>query len=166
MWLYGFGLGFLIVLIRGFGVWPDAVPFAWLERVVRAGFRHRRKRLRSNLVHALACDGEAVDAALVEVGAGVDARAEELAPAWRADRYRLFSDPVGEHLVWICRWDTPEAATKAARLIQATLSPRPDDPAYGTESRHTRVAANGETLLFINCADQQTLQSLLPLNNQ
>ncbi len=28
MWLYGFGLGFLIVLIRGFGVWADAVPFA------------------------------------------------------------------------------------------------------------------------------------------
>lgn len=28
MWLYGFGTGFLIVLIRAFGVWADAVPFA------------------------------------------------------------------------------------------------------------------------------------------
>ncbi len=28
MWLYGFGLGFLIMLIRAFGVWADAVPFA------------------------------------------------------------------------------------------------------------------------------------------
>jgi len=30
MWLYGFGVGFLIVLVRAFGVWPDAVPFAIL----------------------------------------------------------------------------------------------------------------------------------------
>jgi len=28
MWLYGFGLGFMIILIRAYGVWPDAVPFA------------------------------------------------------------------------------------------------------------------------------------------
>ena len=28
MWVYGFGTGFLIVLIRAFGVWADAVPFA------------------------------------------------------------------------------------------------------------------------------------------
>jgi electron transport complex protein RnfD len=28
MWMYGFFLGFLIVLIRAFGVWADAVPFA------------------------------------------------------------------------------------------------------------------------------------------
>ena len=27
-WLFGLGLGFLIVLIRAFGVWADAVPFA------------------------------------------------------------------------------------------------------------------------------------------
>jgi electron transport complex protein RnfD len=30
MWIYGFGTGFLIVLIRAFGVWADAVPFAVL----------------------------------------------------------------------------------------------------------------------------------------
>jgi electron transport complex protein RnfD len=30
MWVYGFGVGFLIVLIRAFGVWPDAIPFAVL----------------------------------------------------------------------------------------------------------------------------------------
>lgn len=28
MWVYGFGTGFIIVLIRAFGVWADAVPFA------------------------------------------------------------------------------------------------------------------------------------------
>jgi electron transport complex protein RnfD len=28
MWLYGFGTGFLIVLIRAYGIWPDAIPFA------------------------------------------------------------------------------------------------------------------------------------------
>lgn len=27
-WLYGLGIGFMIVLIRAYGVWPDAVPFA------------------------------------------------------------------------------------------------------------------------------------------
>jgi electron transport complex protein RnfD len=27
-WLYGLGIGFLIILIRAFGVWPDAIPFA------------------------------------------------------------------------------------------------------------------------------------------
>jgi electron transport complex protein RnfD len=30
MWNYGVGTGFLIVLIRAYGVWPDAVPFAVL----------------------------------------------------------------------------------------------------------------------------------------
>lgn len=30
MWLYGFGTGFLIILIRAFGVWHDSVPFAIL----------------------------------------------------------------------------------------------------------------------------------------
>ena len=30
MWLYGGSIGFLIVLIRAYGVWPDAVPFAVL----------------------------------------------------------------------------------------------------------------------------------------
>jgi len=29
-WIYGIGMGFLIVLIRAFGVWPDAIPFAVL----------------------------------------------------------------------------------------------------------------------------------------
>ena len=30
MWLYGFGAGFFVILIRAFGIWPDAVPFAVL----------------------------------------------------------------------------------------------------------------------------------------
>ena len=30
MWLYGIVTGFLVVLIRAFGIWPDAVPFAIL----------------------------------------------------------------------------------------------------------------------------------------
>ncbi len=29
-WIYGAGTGFLIVLIRAYGVWPDAIPFAVL----------------------------------------------------------------------------------------------------------------------------------------
>jgi electron transport complex protein RnfD len=30
MWVYGLGTGFLIVLIRAYGIWPDSVPFAVL----------------------------------------------------------------------------------------------------------------------------------------
>ncbi|MGK5091362.1 RnfABCDGE type electron transport complex subunit D [Deltaproteobacteria bacterium TL4] len=29
-WVYGFGVGFLIMLIRAYGIWPDSVPFAIL----------------------------------------------------------------------------------------------------------------------------------------
>ena len=27
-WIYGLGIGFMIMLIRAFGIWPDAIPFA------------------------------------------------------------------------------------------------------------------------------------------
>lgn len=30
MWIFGLGIGFLIILIRAYGIWPDAVPFAVL----------------------------------------------------------------------------------------------------------------------------------------
>ena len=30
MWLFGLGIGFLTILIRAYGIWPDAVPFAVL----------------------------------------------------------------------------------------------------------------------------------------
>ena len=30
MLIYGLGTGFLIILVRAFGIWPDAVPFAIL----------------------------------------------------------------------------------------------------------------------------------------
>ncbi|MHC4942824.1 MAG: RnfABCDGE type electron transport complex subunit D, partial [Planctomycetota bacterium] len=30
MWIYGLGTGLLIILIRAYGIWPDAVPFAVL----------------------------------------------------------------------------------------------------------------------------------------
>lgn len=52
MWVYGFGVGFLILLIRAHGIWPDAVPFAivlmnavtplldlWRPRVLALGGR-------------------------------------------------------------------------------------------------------------------------------
>lgn len=29
-WIFGAGLGFMVILIRAFGIWPDAVPFAVL----------------------------------------------------------------------------------------------------------------------------------------
>jgi electron transport complex protein RnfD len=30
MWIFGLGIGFLTILIRAYGIWPDAVPFAVL----------------------------------------------------------------------------------------------------------------------------------------
>lgn len=88
--------------------------------------------------------------------------AEPLVPSWRGDRYRLFSNASGDHLIWICTWSTPQAAAQAAQLIQNTLSPRPDHPSFGTEARHTMIIARDNNTLFLNCADPETPQGLLP----
>jgi hypothetical protein len=93
-------------------------------------------------------------------------QAGAVAHLWRGDRYRLFANPAGEHLVWICTWATPEAASGAARLIENTLSPGPGHPAIGREPRHTRVTTRGHSTIFLNCADPATLQQLLPPDHQ
>jgi len=41
---YGFGTGFLIVLIRAYGIWPDAVPFAVLLMNVMGPLLDRMRR--------------------------------------------------------------------------------------------------------------------------
>jgi 16S rRNA (adenine1518-N6/adenine1519-N6)-dimethyltransferase len=67
------------------GVGPDPATFA----LVRAGFRHRRKTLRKNLV-AAGLDGAAVDAALAAEGLDAQVRAEVLDLAtWRTFAARL-----------------------------------------------------------------------------
>lgn len=86
--------------------------------------------------------------------------AEGVAPAWRGDRYRLFTTGNGDHLFWICRWANPEAAAAAADIIRNTLPPAPPDPAFGTEARHTRIITSGATTRYFNCADADTLQLL------
>ncbi len=51
MWIYGAGTGFLIVLIRAFGVWPDAVPFAvLLMNVVNPLLDRLRPRVRQGVI--------------------------------------------------------------------------------------------------------------------
>jgi len=42
--IYGFGTGFLIVLIRAYGIWPDAVPFAILLMNVMSPLLDRIRR--------------------------------------------------------------------------------------------------------------------------
>jgi electron transport complex protein RnfD len=47
MWVYGFGVGFLIMLIRAFGIWHDAVPFAiLLMNILSPLLDHLRPRVR------------------------------------------------------------------------------------------------------------------------
>ena len=87
-------------------------------------------------------------------------QSEKVSPLWRGDRYRLFTTGTGDHLVWVCQWATPEAAGYAADLIRNTLSPTPADPALGLEPRHTAITTTGTTLLFLNCADAATLDSI------
>ncbi len=60
---------------------PDDVDAAFLERVVRAAFSHRRKMMRTNLVSELGLDPERVADALTGVAGHARARAEELTPA-------------------------------------------------------------------------------------
>jgi 16S rRNA (adenine1518-N6/adenine1519-N6)-dimethyltransferase len=81
------------VLAMRFREPPDGVPFEWLERVGRAGFAHRRKLLRSNLVGALSLDAPRVESALSDAGVATTVRAEELEPdVWRRVAERLEPD--------------------------------------------------------------------------
>ncbi|NNC90289.1 MAG: hypothetical protein HKN82_17670 [Akkermansiaceae bacterium] len=81
---------------------------------------------------------------------------EALGPAWRADRYGIFQSDGGEHLLWISIWSGEEAAIRMAALLQGQVTP--DDPA----GRHQRVRRDGTTVTFANCADEFTLDELLP----
>ncbi len=59
---------------------PGDVDEAFVERVVRGGFAHRRKFLKTNLAAALGVDAAGVETAMAAVGAGPKTRAEELLP--------------------------------------------------------------------------------------
>ena len=82
--------------------------------------------------------------------------AAAIGPAWRADRYSFYQDDAGQHICWISLWADEETAARVARLLQGRVTP--DDPA----GRHERVTHNGVTVIFANCADEITLDELLP----
>ncbi len=84
-------------------------------------------------------------------------QAQVLALLWRGDRYRLFANSSGDHLLWVCRWETEAAATRAAEI----LSRRHDTP--GTSTRFFSVMAREKNTILANCADAQTLESIKTL---
>ncbi|MCH2064133.1 MAG: hypothetical protein MK194_10460 [Roseibacillus sp.] len=81
-------------------------------------------------------------------------QAQALALLWRGDRYRLFANSSGDHLLWICGWETEAAATRAAEI----LSRRHDNP--NASKRFFSMIARGKTTILINCADDKTLKSI------
>lgn len=84
-------------------------------------------------------------------------QAQALALLWRGDRYRLFANTSGDHLLWVCRWETEAAAIRAAEI----LSRRHEKP--GAPRRCFSVIVHGKTTLLANCADDETLESMTNL---
>jgi hypothetical protein len=85
--------------------------------------------------------------------------AEELGTAWEGDQYLYYQGTEGNNLYWISQWASAEEAAKAAALLRAESTP----PAPGQKQiRFRRVILEGATLKFANCADQSTLDAVLP----
>ena len=82
-------------------------------------------------------------------------QAQALALLWRGDRYRLFANSSGDHLIWICRWETETAANRASEIL-AKL----DDDSR-TPKRFISASVDGNTTTFPNCADSETRDFLL-----
>ncbi len=82
-------------------------------------------------------------------------QAQALALLWRGDRYRLFANSSGDHLIWLCRWETNTAAERASEIF-AKLK---DGLSRGT--RFISSSVDGNTTTFTNCADLQTQDLLL-----
>jgi hypothetical protein len=81
-------------------------------------------------------------------------QAQALALLWRGDRYRLFANGTGDHLLWVCRWETPQAAARAAEVFSSRAKRESDPP------RAFSVTAHGRITLLANCADETTLKAL------
>ncbi len=79
-------------------------------------------------------------------------QAQALALLWRGDRYRLFANASGDHLLWVCQWATEAAAKRAAEI----LSRQQERP--GTEERAFSVTAQGRITVLANCADMEMLR--------
>lgn len=84
--------------------------------------------------------------------------AESLTPQWRGDRYRLFSNAHGDHLVWHCQWATAEAANRAAEILRNNFTS--DGLIPGNNTRHASIETRDSLLLILNCSDPVTLIKL------
>ena len=84
-------------------------------------------------------------------------QAQALALLWRGDRYRLFANTSGDHLLWVCRWETEAAAIRAAEI----LSRRHEKP--GAPRRCFFMVSQGKITVLANCADDETLESIKKL---
>ncbi|MBJ06612.1 MAG: hypothetical protein CMO40_05755 [Verrucomicrobiaceae bacterium] len=81
-------------------------------------------------------------------------QAQALALLWRGDRYRLSANASGDHLLWVCRWETEAAAARAADILSRR------EERYGADSRAFSVTVHGKSTVLANCADPGTLQDL------
>ena len=82
-------------------------------------------------------------------------QAQALALLWRGDRYRLFANSSGDHLIWICRWETETAADRASEILT-----RLNDDSH-TPKRFISISVDGNITTFTNCADSETRDVLL-----
>ena len=82
-------------------------------------------------------------------------QAQALALLWRGDRYRLFANSSGDHLIWICRWETETAADRASEILT-----RLNDDSH-TPKRFISISVDGNITTFTNCADSETRDLLL-----
>ena len=84
-------------------------------------------------------------------------QAQALALLWRGDRYRLFANSSGDHLLWICRWETKASASRASEIFSKLEE-------HAARSNRVIVAsASGKMTVFANCADKQTAAQLSQL---
>ena len=82
-------------------------------------------------------------------------QAQALALLWRGDRYRLFANSSGDHLIWLCRWETNTAAERASEIFAKLKD------GLGRSTRFISSSVDGNTTTFTNCADLQTQDLLL-----
>jgi hypothetical protein len=85
-------------------------------------------------------------------------QAQALALLWRGDRYRLLANGSGDHLVWVCQWETPAAAARAAELLSARQDREP------ASRRFYSVFARGRTTILVNCADRETMENVVQMD--
>ncbi len=71
--------------------------------------------------------------------------ADQAAAGWDGDTYRLLEGPLGESLVWISRWDTPNDAREFANAAERAFRVR----YQGEQGRAVSVRRLGELIVLV-----------------